>query len=141
MLRLQTLLANQHGQFKDLICPHRYSIGAIVFSHKFWEEMGGWYVQKDFNKILKKQALYKKLASYIKKMRKPGANDKKFTMIADILSEAHQGELGFEEREVFKYSQEKGLIIPVTTQGIVFHFSFGPVDQYLMNRVYTRIKF
>ena len=132
---------NQHGKFEDLLCPHRYSIGAIIFSHKFWEDMGGWYVQQDFSKILKKQALYQKVALFIKKHRKAGANDKKFMLIADILSEAHQGELGFEEREVFKYSQDNGLIIPVTTQGLVFHFSFGPVDQYLMNRIYSRIQF
>lgn len=137
----ETFIKNQNGQFQDLICPHRYSIGAIVFSHKFWEDMGGWFVQANFQKILKKQALYKKVANFIIKNRPLSANHKKYLPIADILSEANQGELGFEEREVFKYSQEKGMIIPVTTQGIVFHFSFGPVDQYLMNRVYTKIKF
>ncbi len=137
----RTFIANQNGTYQDLICPHRYSIGAIVFSHKFWEEMGGWYVQANFNTILKKQAFYQKIAGYITRYRKAGPADKKYGTIADILSDAYQGELGFEEREVFKYSQEKGLTIPVTTQGIVFHFSFGPVDQYLMNRVYGRIKF
>lgn len=133
--------ANQNGEIKDLICPHRYSIGAIVFSHDFWEKMGGWYVQENFKKILKKQAMYQRLAAYIRKYRGTGDYDKKYSLVADILSDAYQGELGFEEREVFNYSQEQGLVIPVTTQGIVFHFSFGPVDQYLMNTVYHKIKF
>jgi hypothetical protein len=137
----QEFLSRQNGEFQDLICPHRYSIGAIVFSHKFWESMGGWFVQLNFNKILQKQASYKKVAAFITRHRRPGHNDKKFFAIADIMSEAHQGELGFEEREVFNYSQEKGLIIPVTTQNLVYHFSFGPVDQYLMNTVYNKIKF
>ncbi|GAB2700832.1 hypothetical protein GCM10027037_27200 [Mucilaginibacter koreensis] len=137
----ETFIKNQNGQFQDLICPHRYSIGAIVFSHKFWEDMGGWFVQGDFQHVLKKQARLQKIAAFIKRNRPPRHNDNKFALIADILSEAHQGQLGFEEREVFNYSQQKGMIIPVTTQGVVFHFSFGPVDQYLMNRVYTKIKF
>ena len=132
---------NQRGNFTDLICPHRYSIGAIVFSYKFWEEMGGWFVQPNFNTILKRQAISQKFANYIQTYKKMEPSNRKYSIIADILVNAHQGELGSEEREVFKYSQEKGLNIPVTTQGIVFHFSFGPVDQYLMNTVYSKIKF
>ena len=132
---------NQNGTFKDMICPHRYSIGAIVFSHQFWETMGGWKVQPLYEKNLKKQALYKKAANWIRKYRGTGEEDKKYSTIADIMAETHQGVLGLEEEAVFEYSQQKGLIIPVTTQSLVFHFSFGPVDQYLMNRVYTRIKF
>jgi hypothetical protein len=137
----RTFIANQNGAFQDLICPHRYSIGAIVFGHKFWEQMGGWYVQSNFKGILRKQYVYKKFANLLTRFRADGPTHHKYRIAADILSEAYQGELGFEEREVFKYSQEKGLTIPVTTQGIVFHFSFGPVDQYLMNRVYHKIKF
>jgi len=137
----RTFLSNQNSTFQDLICPHRYSIGAIVFSHKFWEQMGGWYVQSNFKGVLRKQYVYKKLANLITRFRADGPTYNKYRIAADILSEAYQGELGFEEREVFKYSQEKGLNIPVTTQGIVFHFSFGPVDQYLMNTVYQKINF
>jgi hypothetical protein len=137
-----TFKVNQNETYKDMICPHRYSIGAIVFSHKFWEEMGGWRVQDDFKKVLKKQAFYHKAIDILKKYKNlDDDTDKKYNLIADILSNAHQGRLGYEEEEVFKYSQEKGMIIPVTTQSVVFHFSFGPVDQYLMNRVYYKIKF
>lgn len=131
---------NQFGNFKDLICPHRYSIGAIVFSHDRWEEMGGWKVQDGYDKVINKQKRYQKVASLINNFRKRG-NVTRWNEIADLLSHAHQGDLAVEEIEVFNFSVKKGYIIPVTTQNVVFHFSFGPVDQYLMNKVYTRINF
>jgi hypothetical protein len=136
-----TFKNNQHGDFKDLICPHRYSIGAIVFGHKFWEKMGGWKVQDNYKQNLRKQALYQKMANYIKSFKKGQHPYTRLNMMADILANTNQGLLGYEEEAVFNYSEQQGLIIPVTTQGIVFHFSFGPVDQYLMNRVYNRINF
>ena len=137
----KVFVSNQQGNFKDLICPHRYSIGAIVFSHQRWQEMGGWKVQAGYNNVLKNQQRLNNVANFINKARQRESQSTKWNDIANMISNAHQGELGIEEEEVFNYSIEKGLTIPVTTQGIVFHFSFGPVDQYLMNKVYHKIKF
>jgi hypothetical protein len=134
-------VSNQNGNFQDLICPHRYSIGAIVFGHKFWETMGGWKVQDNYDKNLRRQERYQKIANFIKSFKKGQYPYTRINMMADILANTNQGLLGYEEEAVFNYSVEKGLTIPVTTQGVVFHFSFGPVDQYLMNRVYDKIKF
>lgn len=131
----------QHGQFHDLFCPHRYSIGAIVFSHKRWEEMGGWRVQDYYDVMLKKQKRYQKLADRFNKFKKVPVNEKKWNIVADVASGVAQGRLGLEELVVYNWTMEKGYAIPVTTQSIVLHFSFGPVDQFLMNKVYTKIKF
>lgn len=130
----------QSGGYQDLFCPHRYSISAIVFSHKRWEEMGGWRVQEYYDLMLKKQKWYKKVADWINKVKKVPDYDKRWTVIADIASGITQGQLGLEEAEVYKWTKEKGYTIPVTTQNVVLHFSFGPVDQFLMNKVYTKIK-
>jgi len=129
----------QNGEYKDLFCPHRYSIGAIVFSHKRWEEMGGWKVQEYYDLVLKKQKRYNKIADMINKWKKMPANNKKWNLAADVISGATQGYLGYEELAVYNWSRQKGYTIPVTTQSLVFHFSFGPVDQYLMNKVYQKI--
>ncbi len=137
----KTFVANQHGTYQDLICPHRYSIGAIVFSHKFWETMGGWLIQPRYETILKKQRIYMKAAEKISAFKKLPPTNRRWYEIADILAGTAQGELGLEEEAVFNYSQQHGYQIPVTTQSLVFHFSFGPVDQFLMNRVYSKIKF
>lgn len=131
----------QHGRFHDLFCPHRYSIGAIVFSHKRWEEMGGWRVQDYYDLMLKKQKRYQKLADWFNKFKKVPVNEKKWNIVADVASGVAQGRLGLEEVVVYNWTIEKGYTIPVTTQSVVLHFSFGPVDQFLMNKVYTKIKF
>jgi hypothetical protein len=60
-------------------------------------------------------------------------------MLADVLAGATQSEMAGDEVGIYDYSVEKGLTIPVTTQGIVFHFSFGPVDQYLMQKIYLNL--
>jgi len=36
--------------FKDIEVPFRYSIGAIVFSHEFWQKMNGWKVHHSFTR-------------------------------------------------------------------------------------------
>lgn len=133
-------IKNQNSEYADLLCPHRYSIGAIVFSHQRWEEMGGWKVQDRYASNLKKQRLYNKIARGIKKIKKY-ADDPRWEQIANILSQTTQGRLGLEEVAVYEYSVANELTIPVTTQSMVFHFSFGPVDQYLMNKVYSKISF
>lgn len=136
----KTFVNNQNGQFKDMLCPHRYSIGAIIFSHDRWEQMGGWFVQDRYSSNLRKQKLYNKIASYIQKIKKY-KDDERWGQIANILSLTNQGRLGLEEEEVFKFSIDHDLTIPVTTQSLLFHFSFGPVDQFLMNTIFSKITF
>lgn len=131
----------QHGNFKDLICPYRYSIGTIIFSHKTWEDMGGWKVQNGYDKVLKRQKKYHSLVNTYKKYLNKGQLGmySRANLLSDILSGATTSEVGGDEEAICKYSNEKGLTIPITTQGIVFHFSFGPLDQYLMNKIYFKL--
>jgi hypothetical protein len=138
---VESFKQRQHGNYQDLICPHRYSIGAIVFTHKSWEKMGGWKVQEGYDNNIKRQIKYQKVANWLKKRRNIPDTYSRLNLLADLFSNTYQGVLGYEEEVVFDYSQQNNLIIPVTTQSVVFHFSFGPVDQHLMNTIYHRIKF
>ncbi len=135
-------IANQKGNFKDLVCPHKFSIGAIIFSHKIWEDMGGWQVEDGYDKVLKKQKRYHKIANTIKDFNDPGYKEQytRLNLLADVFSGANRSELGHDEHGIFEYSKKKGLSIPITTQGIVFHFSYGPTDQYLMNKIYLKLQ-
>jgi hypothetical protein len=133
-----TFLANQQNNFQDLFCPHRYSIGAIIFSHQVWESMGGWKVQAGYDKVISRQKLFNKWAN-LWKGKERGQQYTRLNMLADVLAGATQSEMAGDEVGIYDYSVEKGLTIPVTTQGIVFHFSFGPVDQYLMQKIYLNL--
>ena len=134
-------IANQNGNFKDLVCPHKYSIGTIIFSHKTWEDMGGWQVEDRYDKVLKKQKKYQSIANTIKNFTDPAYKNQytRMNLLADVFSGATRSELGHDEHGIFEYSKRKGLCIPVTTQGIVFHFAYGPVDQHLMNKIYLKL--
>lgn len=134
-------IANQNGNFKDLVCPHKYSIGTIIFSHKTWEDMGGWQVEDRYDKVLKKQKKYQSIANTIKNFTDPAYKNQytRMNLLADVFSGANRSELGHDEHGIFEYSKRKGLSIPVTTQGIVFHFAYGPVDQHLMNKIYLKL--
>ena len=140
---VKTFIDNQEGKYVDYFCPHRYSIGSIVFGYDFWEKMGGWKVQDGYSGNLKKQKRYQGWARSIKKIAaiKDINSYSRLDLLCDILADTLQGEIGLEEIAAFNYTKEKGLKIPITTQSLVFHFSFGPVDQYLMNTVYQKIKF
>lgn len=134
-------IQSQKGQFQDLICPHKYSIGTIIFSHKIWEDMGGWQVENGYDRVLKKQKRYQKVANTIKNYNDPAFKDQytRLNLLADVFSGANRSELGHDEHGIFEYSKRNNLSIPVTTQGIVFHFSYGPTDQYLMNKIYLKL--
>lgn len=134
-------LTIQNGEFKDFNCTHKYSIGTIIFSHKTWEDMGGWQVESGYDKVLKKQKKYQKLADTIKKYSDPDSTSRytRLNMLADVFSGANRSELGHDEHGIFEYTRKKGLSIPVTTEGIVFHFSYGATDQYLMNKIYLKL--
>ena len=61
-------------------------------------------------------------------------------MIFKIILNLHKSELGIEEQAIFDYSLENNLIIPVTTQSIVFHYSFGPTEDYITKKFLLKIK-
>jgi hypothetical protein len=138
---VKTFISNQNGQFKDLMCPHRYSIGSIVFSHTVWEDMGGWKVQDGYDKVLDKQRRYLKYINAYKTLRHPETKNRytRLNAISDIVTGANKSEVGGDEVGIYEYTTRKGLVIPVTTQGLVFHFSFGPLEQYLMNTIYLKL--
>lgn len=103
--------------------------------------MGGWQVESGYDKVLKKQKKYQKLADTIKKYSDPDSTSRytRLNMLADVFSGANRSELGHDEHGIFEYTRKKGLSIPVTTEGIVFHFSYGATDQYLMNKIYLKL--
>ena len=129
----------QNNSFQDLICSHRYSIGAIVFSHEVWQKMGGWKVSDKFYRKLqiknKSEKVFYKIARIL---NKPNLN--RTNMIFKIILNLHKSELGIEEQAIFDYSLENNLIIPVTTQSIVFHYSFGPTEDYITKKFLLKIK-
>lgn len=129
----------QNHSFKDLICSHRFSIGAIIFSHNVWQKMGGWKVSDRFYRKLKiKNQSEKVFYNIAQILNKPNLN--RTNIIVKILLNLHKSELGLEERAIFDYSLENNLIIPVTTQSIVFHFSFGPTEDYISKKFLLKIK-
>lgn len=132
----------QQGNFKDYNCTHKYSIGTIIFSHKIWEDMGGWQVESGYDKVLKKQKRFQSIANKIKSFNDADALDRytRLNLLADVFSGANRSELGHDEHGIFEYTREKGLAIPVTSEGIVFHFSYGATDQYLMNKIYLKLQ-
>jgi len=50
-------------------------------------------------------------------------------------------ELGYDEQSLFTFSQENGYKQYVTTENIIFHFAFGPTEEYLIKKVFLDIKF
>jgi hypothetical protein len=137
-----TFVSNQNGKYKDLLCPHRYSIGTIIFSHERWQDMGGWKVQDGYDKVLNRQRRYLKYINAYKTVRDPETKNRytRLNAISDIVTGANKCEVGGDEVGIYQYTIEKGLTMPVTTQGIVFHFSFGPLDQFMMNKIYLKLK-
>ena len=130
-------LEKQNFNFKDLICEHRYSIGAIIFSHSFWQNMGGWKVQDSFYIRKTMYNIYSNIHKLIKYIT---GNDKnRLRKIMNELSGINLSALGIEEEYAFQYSVKKGLSIPVTTEGIVFHFAFGTAEVYLMKKIFLDI--
>lgn len=129
----------QNNKYRDLICNHRYSIGAIVFSHKIWEKMGGWKASKSFYKRLFIYNFAEKLTHITARL----FNKEKLNRIDSIIKtflRMDKSELGVDEKSIFEYSRQNKLIIPVTTQSIVFHYSFGQTDEYISKKILLKIK-
>jgi hypothetical protein len=139
----KTFVENQNNQYQDLICPFRYSIGAIVFGHSFWEKMGGWKVQDGYDKRLSRKKAYTSAINSFYKLtgRAKKHSYNRLDLLADVIIGTAQGAMGVEEEMVCDYSLKNGYTIPVTTQGIAFHFAYGGVEQHLMNTVYKKIQF
>jgi len=132
-------IEKQDSKFQDLLCHHRYSIGAIIFTHDIWVKMGGWKVSDSiYRRINTKkniEKVIKKIAAVLKKENLNRTNE-----IFDLLLNLKKSALGVEEQAIYDFSIENGLKIPVTTQSIVFHFSFGPTDEYISKKIFLNIK-
>lgn len=125
---------------RDLEVPFRYSIGAIVFYHDFWQKMNGWKVHPLFKR---NEQIYKALSLInhsIAKIR-GRKEQRKVQEIIKILSGMTRSALGTEEEYLFEFSTKNGYKQFVTTESIVFHFAFGPTEDYLMKNIYLDIKF
>jgi hypothetical protein len=131
----------QNNTYQDLICPHRYSIGAIIYSHSTWEKMGGWKVEEGF---AKRKDLYNRLETLLRSLFPTRYNKKLKSRMLQILGIAlslNKSALGIEEEAIFQFSKKSGTGIYITTEGILFHFSFTPTEQYLLNHIYSRINY
>jgi GT2 family glycosyltransferase len=136
----ERFITKQNMNFKDLVCPHRYSIGAIIFSYNFWESLGGWKIPNSFNRKL---FIYKRLnylITIISKIRKRPKQER-LNIFVKMLVGFHKSDLGLEEEHAYRYSVEKGLKIYITTEGIVYHFAFHPTEKHLMKKIYLDIRF
>jgi hypothetical protein len=128
-------ISNQNNNYIDYEVYYRYSIGAISFTHEFWEKMGGWKVDPNF---YKKYKIWEKLNKALLTYKKISGKEelKRLPKIVDLMAGINKSALGIEEEYVFNFSQEKGYKQMVTTQNIVFHFSFYTCEEYLMNKYY-----
>jgi len=134
----EKFLKMQNNNFIDFIVPHRYSIGAIVFSHEFWEKMGGWKVDEGFNRRLKRFRFLTKINQFIANIRNK-EEQKRIQEIIKIISKIDISGLGVDEEYLFKFSKENGFKQYVTTEGIVYHFSFFSTEDYLMKKIYLSL--
>lgn len=130
---------NQKEKFIDYEVRSRYSIGAITFTHNTWEKMGGWKVEDGFQKRLYVREKMHKINSFIAKIRKK-ENQKRIEHIIDILTKINVSQLGIEEEHIYNFSKENGLKQYVTSESLVYHFSFFPTEEYLMKNVFLKIK-
>ncbi|GMR25220.1 MAG: hypothetical protein BMS9Abin39_0502 [Ignavibacteria bacterium] len=136
----ETFLDIQKNNYTDFVVPHRYSIGAIIFSHNFWEKMSGWKVYEEFDKQFKLFKILTKINNSISKIRNK-KEQKRIPEIIRILTNINVSALGVEEDHLFRYSIENGFKQYVTTEGIVYHFSFSPVEEYLMRKIFLDIEY
>ena len=126
--------------YNDYEVPYRYSIGGIIFSHEFWEKMNGWKVSEEFSKGLRNYKLLSKVNKKIANLRgKP--EQKRVQQLIKLFTGMETSELGYDEQSLFTFSQENGYKQYVTTENIIFHFAFGPTEEYLIKKVFLDIKF
>lgn len=137
--KVAELFNKNQSKFVDYELDQRYSIGAISFTHEFWEKMGGWRVDPDFQKKIKVwNSLKNILRVYQKFSLKKEFN--RLPKIIDLLAGVNISSLGVEEEHVYKFSIENGYKQIVTTQNVVFHFSFSTCFEELMKNFYYKIK-
>jgi hypothetical protein len=138
-LTAREFISNQES-FQDFSVPYRYSIGGIIFSHEFWEKMNGWKLSDRFIRRKKLYDLLTRLNNKIANIRRK-EEQKRTQQILKILTGMHESELGVEEEYLFLFSQANGYKQFVTTESIVFHFAFGPTEDYLIKNILLDIKF
>lgn len=126
--------------YKDFEVRSRYSIGGIIYSHDFWQRMNGWKVSDKFSRGFKTYNILSKVNKSIAKLRGK-TEQRRIQQLIKSFSGMEKSELGYDEESLFSFSRENGYKQYVTTEGIVFHFAFGPTEEYLMKKVFLDIRF
>lgn len=135
----EIFLSSQNSSFMDYEVSYRYSIGAIIFSHSFWQKMGGWKVDEGFKgRFLIRENLMKlsKLMATVRNRPKQIRIDE----IINIVTRMNKSALGIEEEHAFLSAQNFGLKQFVTSESIVYHFAFHPTESYLMENIFLEIE-
>ena len=102
--------------------------------------MGGWKVYERFDKQFKLFKILTKINKSIAKIRNK-EDQKRIPEIIRILTNINVSALGVEEDHLFRFSIENGFNQYVTTEGLVYHFSFYPVEEYLMRKIFLNIEY
>ena len=102
--------------------------------------MNGWRVSETFERGFKVYNYLSKVNNSIAKLRRK-QEQKRIQQLLKAFTGMEKSELGIDEANLFNFSRENGFIQYVTTESIVFHFAFGPTEDFLMNRVFLDIKF
>lgn len=131
---------NFQKSYIDFEVPYRYSIGGIIYSHDFWQKMNGWKVSDKFSRGFKTYNFLSNANKSIAKLRGK-TEQRRIQQIIKSFSGMEKSELGYDEESLFSFSRENGYKQFVTTEGIVFHFAFGPTEEYLMKKVFLDIRF
>lgn len=134
----EEFIQKTENSFSDYEVKTHYSIGAIIFSHEFWQKMGGWKVEDGFYRRLKTRDVLVKLSRSIAKIRRK-ARQNRIDQIIDIITRTNISALGIEEEHVFKTTKELGLKQYVTSESMIYHFAFHTTEEYLMKKVFLKI--
>ncbi len=129
---------NQNNSFQDLICNCHYSISAIIYSHSFWENMGGWKLMDGFNL---KRKIYNGLITLEKQICKirNKTEMKRVRSLINFVTNIQNSSFGLDEDYANQYCHENGLLIPVTTQSLVFHLSFFATEEFILNHFLLKL--
>jgi hypothetical protein len=132
-------LSNQN-RYQDIVIPCRYSIGAIIFTHNFWQKMGGWKVDDSFRLRYIINNKLSKINLFIAQLRRKD-EQKRIAQIIDIITNTNVSALGVEEEYLYQYSMNNGYKQYLTTEGIVYHFAFSPTEDYIMRTSFLKIRY
>lgn len=132
-------IENQNGIFKHFTVPTQYSIGLIMYSHFFWELMGGWkYTQK----IASREKKYNLLKNMSKSFySNDNLKKKRLKEILNIMLNLNNLFNGDDEYYLCDFALKNNYLQIATTESLVYHFAFNTIDEQLMENIFLDIKF